>query len=75
MTHKKIEKPETSDYKWGSYGSLDMKPCKARTKLIKYIENGGRIKATVECEIYDIYSGFDGIGQEFIIDIKKVKTK
>jgi len=67
--------PPPEEYKWGSYGSLDMKACKARTKLLKYIEAGGRVKCTIECEIHDVLNSYDGVGQEFIIEIKKVKIK
>lgn len=67
--------PLPEEYKWGAYGSLDMKACGARTKLLKYFEAGGRVKATIECEIWDVLNNFDGTGQEFIIEIKKVKIK
>lgn len=66
------------DFKFGTYGAIDLKPCKARTKLLKWCkkEKRGSIKLTIEA-VFDggIQSDFDGIGQEFTLEIKKVKVK
>lgn len=61
--------------KWGKFGLIDMKGCKARTKLLKYIESGGRVKVMIECEIHDVFNNYDGIGQEFVFEVKKVKIR
>lgn len=71
-----VIKPE--EFKFGTYGALDIKPCKARTKLLKWCEQKTRkpIKITIEAEFDGgVQSGFDGIGQEFTISVKKVKVK
>lgn len=68
-----------TDFKFGTYGAIDLKPCKARTKLIKWCrgkEKKDKIKLTIEAEFDGgIQSGFDGIGQEFTIDVKNVKVE
>lgn len=69
-------KPE--EFKFGSYGALDIRPCKARKKLEKWCRDPNRkpIKLVIEAEFDGgIQSGFDGIGQEFTVNVKKVKVK
>lgn len=69
-----------NEFKFGRYGALDLKPCKARTKLIKWCSlpdtKKANIKLIIEAEFDGgIQSNFDGIGQEFTIDVKKVTIK
>lgn len=69
---------KAGDFKFGSYGAVDIKPCKARTKLIKWCRQKDRkpIKLYIEAEFDGgIQSGFDGIGQEFTISLNKVTIK
>ena len=65
-----------SEYKFGKFGLIEMKPCKARTKLLKHLEDKGKpVKVYIEAEIYDVWSGFDGTGQEFVLDVQSVKFR
>lgn len=65
-----------SEYKFGTHGTIDLKPCKARTKLVKHLESGGKpIKIYIEAEIDGVFCGFDGVGQEFILNIKEVQFR
>jgi hypothetical protein len=66
------------EFKFGTYGVLDLRPCKARTKLIKWCrgDNTPPIKLIIEAEFDGgIVNNFDGIGQEFTITVNKVKVK
>lgn len=75
---------KASDFKFGTHGTVDIAPCKARTKLEKavgglnrlpdvklYIEN---VKLYIEAEFCGVSSGFDGEGQEFCITMHSVKV-
>jgi len=65
-----------SEYKFGKFGLIDMKPCKARTKLLKHLDGKGKpVKVYIEAEIYNVWSGFDGTGQEFVLDVQSVKFR
>lgn len=75
---KKEKEIKPSDFKFGTYGAVDLRPCKARTKLLKWCEDKKRkpIKIIIEAEFDGgVQSGFDGVGQEFTISIEKVKVK
>ena len=65
------------EFKFGTYGAIDLKPCKARTKLVRHLDSKSpeKIKVVIEAEFSGVQSGFDGIGQEFTINVKKVKVK
>lgn len=73
---------EPTEFKFGTYGAIDLKPCKARTKLLKWCDLKRDdhpvkpIKIIIEAEFDGgVQSGFDGVGQEFTIKIGKVKFK
>lgn len=69
------------EFKFGAYGVLDLKDCKARKKLEKWchdnkdwpIKEENKIKLVIEAEFDgSINADFDGIGQEFTIHVRKV---
>lgn len=71
-------KIKSTEFKFGTYGAVDLKPCKARTKMEKWCRSKDRkpIKLLIEAEFDGgVQSGFDGIGQEFTIHLKKVTVK
>lgn len=72
------------EFKFGTYGAIDIRPCKARTELLKWCDRQRKnefkidqpIKLIIEAEFDGgVQSGFDGIGQEFTILVKNVRIK
>lgn len=66
------------DFKFGTYGAVDIKPCRARTKLLKWCnsKNPEPINLIIEAEFDGgVQSNFDGVGQEFTITLNKVTVK
>jgi hypothetical protein len=78
----KTRLPKASEFKFGTYAAIDIKPCKARKKLEAVMDKyraclpakQDRIKVVIEGYFSGVQSGFDGIGQEFTIEVTKAKV-
>lgn len=77
-----MKKLAKKDFEFGTFGLIDMRGCKARVELTKAedkmndrTKDAYRIPVIIHAEMTGSWGGYDGIGQEFEINIKKVDVK
>lgn len=70
------------DFKFSTFGLIDMRGCKARAEMDKAerkMKDGSKdafaIPVVIHATITNSWGSYDGIGQEFELDIKKVDVK